>query len=409
MTVARNITEKALKALEHFPAIAFLGPRQCGKTTFAKQLRPDWKYFDIENPDDAELIRRDPVFFFTQYPKHVILDEAQEMPEIFKTLRGVIDDNRSEKGRFIITGSSSPELMDHLSETLAGRIAILKMGTLKANEIYEQPMSDFYQLFNEKLDRKNLVVGPAPISNERMQRVWLKGGYPEPILQDDDFFYQQWMQSYQDTYINRDIAKLFPKLNKLAYQRFLGMLSSLSGTTVNKAVLARALDVSEPTIKEYLHIASGTYLWRNIPSFSTNKIKTLVKMPKGHLTDSGILHFLSKVQDMDGLFRSPRLGFLFESFVLEEILKGLEASMQTNWQSYYYRTYSGAEIDLILDGPFGLLPIEVKVGSSVRQKQLITMQNYINEFDIPFGIIINQSSEAQWVTPNIIQIPVGWL
>jgi len=409
MPIARNMTEKALKALEHFPVIAFLGPRQCGKTTFAKQLKPDWKYFDIENPDDAELISRDPVFFFNQHPEHIILDEAQEMPEIFKTLRGVIDDKRMEKGRFIITGSSSPELMDHLSETLAGRIAILKLGTLKANEIYEKPISDFYQLFQNKLDKKNLVSGPPPISNELMQRVWLKGGYPEPILQDDDLFYQQWMQSYQDTYINRDIAKLFPRLNKVSYQRFLGVLSSLSGTTINKAVLARALEVSEPTVNEYLNIASGTYLWRHIPSFSTSKIKTLVKMPKGHLTDSGILHYLSKIQDMDALFRSPRLGFLFESFVIEEILKGLEASTVTNWDPYYYRTYSGAEIDLILHGPFGLLPIEVKFGSSIRKKQLVSMQTYINEFKLPFGIIVNQSNETQWLSPNIIQIPIGWL
>lgn len=408
MTVSRNLTAKALTALEHFPVVAILGARQCGKTTFSKQLKPSWKYFDIENPDDAELITRDPTFFFNQYPEHLILDEAQERPEIFKTLRGVIDANRHIKGRFIITGSSSPELMNHLSETLAGRIAILQLGTLKANEILERPQSDFYHLFTE-FDRKNLVTGPPPIPNDLMQKIWLKGGYPEPVLQNDKFFYQQWMQSYKDTFINRDIAKLFPRLNKSAFQRFLGVLASLSGSTINKANLARALEVSEPTINEYFHIASGTYLWRNIPSFSTNKVKTLVKMPKGHLRDSGILNYLLKIQDKDALFRSPQIGFLFESFVIEEILKGLEASMVTNWEPYYYRTYSGAEIDLILRGPFGLLPIEIKFGSSIQPQKLVTMQNYISEFDLPFGIVVNQSEETQWLTHNIIQIPVGWL
>lgn len=409
MPLKRNISHKALQALGHFPVIAFLGPRQCGKTTLAKELKPDWKYFDLENPNDADLIKRDPVFFFEQFSEHILLDEAQEIPEIFKTLRGVIDSNRSAKGRFIITGSSSPELLDHISETLAGRIAILKMGTLKTNEIVENPMSDFYKLFDEKLDQKNLVTGTPPISNETMQKAWLKGGYPEPVLQNDDFYYQQWMQSYQDTYVNRDVAKLFPRLNKSSFQKFLGVLSNLSGTTINKAVLARALEVSEPTINDYLHIASGTYLWRHIPSFSSSKIKTLVKMPKGHLRDSGILNYLSKIQDMDALFRSPRLGFLFESFVIEEILKGLEASMLTNWEPYYYRTYSGAEIDLILHGPFGLLPIEIKFGSAVRQKQLLTMQKFISDFDLPFGLVINQSKETTWLTPTIFQLPVGWL
>lgn len=409
MPISRNLAPKAIDLLNNFPVLAILGARQAGKTTFAKALKPDWKYFDVENPNDYDLISRDPVFFFEQYPEHIILDEAQEFPEIFKTLRGVIDANRKQKGRIIITGSSSPELISHLSDTLAGRIAIITMGTLKANEIYDKPLSQFYKLFNSELEKANLPSGKVPIPNADIQHVWLQGGYPEPVLENDVTYYSHWMQNYRDTYINRDLGKLFPRLNKFAYQQFLSILSKISGTIINKADLARAIEVSQPTIKEYLHIATETYLWRSIPSFSSNRIKSLVKMPKGYIRDTGILHYLLKITDMDALLTSPNIGYSFEGFVIEEILKGLEASNLTNWDAYYYRTHMGAEIDLVLQGPFGLLPIEIKYGSSVRAKQLIAMQNFIKEFDLAFGMVINQSQSTQWLTPNIIQIPVGWI
>lgn len=409
MPIKRNLLAKALSALDNFPVVAILGPRQCGKTTFVKDLMPDWKYFDIENPNDFELISRDPIFFFEQYPSNVILDEAQEYPDLFKALRGVIDANRNKRGRFLITGSSSPDLMNHLSETLAGRIAILKLGSLTVNEVYEKPLSDFYEIFNSKLDRNNLIFSDPRIHMDELHNIWLKGGYPEPILQEDQTFYMQWMQNYRDTYVNRDLAKLFPRLNKFAYQQFLSVLSKLSGTIINKADLARALEVSQATINEYINIASGTFLWRQIPAFSSNKIKSLVKMPKGHLRDTGILHYLLKINDMDSLFTSPKIGLSFESFVIEQILKNLETTNVMNWEAYYYRTHSGAEIDLILDGPFGILPIEIKFGTSVRAKQLMAVENYVKDFNLPFGIVINQSKEIQWVTPNIIQIPANYL
>jgi hypothetical protein len=134
-----------------FPAIVILGARQTGKTTLAKTLKPDWKYIDLEKPSDFEQITQDPEFFFSQYPTGIIIDEAQNYPNIFKILRGVIDQNRDLTHRYIITGSSSPELLKASSETLAGRIALLELGTLKANEYYELPLSPFYTLFHSKL------------------------------------------------------------------------------------------------------------------------------------------------------------------------------------------------------------------------------------------------------------------
>lgn len=407
--LTRNLQNKLDKLLQQFPIVAILGARQVGKTTLARQIAPHWHYMDLENPEEAEFIKRDPSFFFQQFSQDVIIDEAQTIPELFPVLRGVIDQKRSLKGRFILTGSSSPDLLENISESLAGRIATVELGTLKANEVYQQPLSEFYQLFSEKLKSDNLPQQSPALTLEQMQRIWLRGGYPEPILSLDNHFYNEWMDNYRDTYINRDLAKYFPRLNKTAYQRFLRMLSQLSGSQLNKRMIAGAVEVSEKTISEYINIASGTYLWRSLESYEKNITKAIVKMPKGYLRDSGLLHYLLKIQDKDDLYHHPHVGHSFEGFVIEEICKGLEATFVTNWQVNYYRTRNQAEIDLIIEGPFGVLPIEIKQGVQIPRRSLLALSQFIEEHQLPFGLVINQSTNPMWLTPKIYQLPVTWL
>lgn len=405
----RNLESKITSLLKQFPAVALLGARQVGKTTLAKQLCPDWRYLDLENPDDAELIKRDPAFFFQQFPNHLIIDESQEYPELFSLLRGVIDNQRELKGRFILTGSSSPDILSAISESLAGRIAIVELGTLKANEIYQQPLSEFYQIFLEKLDVNRLPKTISALSLSQIQTAWLRGGYPEPILSMDKQFYNQWMDSYRDTYINRDIAKLFPRLNKVNYQRFMQMLCQVSGSILTKSELARAIEVSEKTITEYINIATGTFLWQPLLSYEKNITKSIVKMPKGYLRDSGLLHYLLKIGNENDLYFHPKVGNSFEGFVIEEIYKGLQALPITNWDMRYYRTRGQAEIDLILEGFFGILPIEIKQGVKVKNNQLVALSNFIEEHNLGFGLVINQAAEPLWLTPKIYQLPVTWI
>ena len=408
----RNVTSHAIDLKNNFPILAIIGARQVGKTTLAKTIAPDFAYFDLEKPSHYDQITHDPEFFFTRYPQTVILDEAQEFPQLFNILRGVIDEKRTQMGRFIITGSSSMELLSHISETLAGRVAIIELGTLKTNEYARRPLSPFYHLFDSKLAKENLVDGSAPLSLEQIQYCWLRGGYPEPLQKsdhNDNRYYETWMTNYQSTYINRDIAKLFPKLNKINFRRFLSMLSKLSGTILNKSDLARALEVSEPTIRHYLEIADGTFLWRQLASFENNVTKSVVKLPKGYLRDSGLLHHLLRINNLESLYADPIVGHSFEGFVVEEILKGLQDAGIANVQPFYYRTRSGAEIDLILEGSFGLLPIEIKLGKTMMRKNLITLSHFIAEHNLSFGMVINQSDQIEWLTPSIIQIPVGWL
>lgn len=408
-SIKRNQEIIVNQLLDQFPAVAMIGARQAGKTTLARQLRPGWRYLDLENPNDYALISRDPVLYFEQFDCDIIIDEAQLYPELFNVLRGVIDNKRSQKGRFIITGSSSSELAHHIAESLAGRIATVEIGTLKANEYYNKPLSEFYQLFTTKLDRKNVVKGRAVLTRDQMNHHWLKGGYPEPAISNDNFFWQQWMENYYFNYVNRDIARLFPNLNKIKYQQFIRLLSGLSSTIINKSELGRALEMSESSVRGYLKIIEGTFLWRELNSFENKVIKSIVKMPKGYMRDTGLLHYLLNIRTMDDLFHHAGVGYSFESFVIEEIIKGLNALGDTNWQAHYFRTRKGAEVDLVLEGYFGILPIEIKYSSSVSTKQLRSLNDFIEQHQLPFGMVINQSDEVIWLSDKIVQIPVGWL
>ena len=187
------------------------------------------------------------------------------------------------------------------------------------------------------------------------------------------------------------------------------MIGRLSGSIVNKRDLARSLEINEKTVSHYISIAEGTYLWNSLLSFANNYNKSMLKMPKGYIRDTGLLHYLLKIKSFDELFCDPISGQSFEGFVIEEILKGLQVSMAVNWQPYYFRTKHGAEIDLILEGHFGLIPIEIKQGYSVKLKQLTAISQFIEKTKAEFGLVINQSDKIVWLKDNILQIPVNYI
>ncbi len=408
--IERNVSNKIKELLKMFPVVAIIGVRQCGKSTLIKNLHPDWQYYDLERPSHFELINYDTEFFLAEHSEKVIFDEAQLCPKLFSVLRSTIDEKRDQYGRFIISGSSSYDLLKNISESLAGRVAIVELGTLKHNEIENLPISPLYDLlFSKKnvrvADLKKINV--SAISAKKIKDSWFFGGYPEPVLRrkKTPAYYAQWMENYFATYINRDVRRLFPNLNLQKYQRFISMLANLSGTIVVRKELAQAIEVSEPTIKDYLDIAHGTFVWRNIPSFEKNPNKAVMKMPKGHFRDNGLLHYLLKLNDPSALEVHPIIGRSFETFIIEELLKGLEATPITNWQYYYYRTRNKAEIDLILDGPFGVVPIEIKAGLGFRESQLKSMKIFLEEMKLPFGIVINQSTTIEMISDKIIQLP----
>lgn len=411
MTYLNRLLESKINSyLQYFPVVTILGARQTGKTTLAKQLRPNWKYFDLENTRDFEFITNDFEFFFSRNSENLIIDEAQRSPELFNNLRGVIDKDREKKGRFIITGSSSPTLKNQINESLAGRVGIIEIGTLKACEIQKDPLPEFYNLFKSKLSEKEYhkIKALTPIiKKETIDNKLLYGGYPEISLSKNTKYKISWLENYIKTYIERDIRNLFQRLDIVRYKRFLSILSSLNSNPINKSEIGRSIDTSEITVRDYLEIAHSTFIWRNIQSFSNNEIKNLKKMPKGIFRDSGIASFLQGIYNVEDLERFPKIGSFFEAYVIEELLSGLNCLEIPEVKYSYYRTRSNAEIDLILKGSFGMLPIEIKYGKTVKLQRLRTLSNFVKDNNLPFGIVINNSTEVSEVAPRIFEIPVS--
>ena len=411
MVKKRHVAKKILKLLEMFPVVALIGARQCGKSTLAVNLLPDWQYYDLENPNDYQLVASDPVAFFSLHDACVVIDEAQEFPDLFKVLRGVIDDDRQRKGRFLLTGSSSPEITRGITESLAGRIATVEMAPFKQTEFYDKPLPDLYELIADNPSISDLRQIQAGISMKQSLHIWFRGGFPEPLIEgtSQPDFYRLWMENYIKDYIARDIRGLFPKLNMHNFRRFLMMLAQFSGHQLNMSKMAGALEVSVSTVKDYLDIIHQTFIWRNLDPYVKNPLKKVQKAKKGFFRDQGLLHYLLRIQHIDDLLLHPVAGFSFESFVIEEIIRGLQATMAAGFDFSYYRTVDKSEVDLVVEGFSGVLPIEVKLNSMVKRKELRGLENFISDMKAELGLVVNRGRSVQMLSEKILQIPVHYI
>ena len=393
--------------LEFFPCVALVGARQSGKTTLVKALNGTWNYFDLEKRDDYKLISDSPDLFLRLNSKRVVIDEAQLLPELFPALRVSIDNNRETSGQFVITGSSSPELLKSISESLAGRIGIIEISPLTMGETSASP-SPFYRIFQNPDNFRDIINNLTEQNSlTNIHHYWFQGGYPEPWSKNSERFTELWMEQYVQTYVERDIARLFPGMNPARFMQFTEMLAGLSGQVINYSEVARALGVSQPVIRDYFNIVHGTFLWRQILPYEKNVKKRIVKHPKGHLRDSGILHHLLRLRDLRQLQSHPSMGFSWEAMTIEELLRGL-CSAGISHDYYYYRTASGAEIDLILEGKFGLIPIEIKYNKSVALSKIRGIKDFVKEHALPFGIVIDNGESVRWITEEIVAIPFSF-
>jgi len=340
--LSRRIQAVVQARLSHLPAVALLGPRQVGKTTLAHVIAEGRKsvYVDLESPLDREKLA-DPTFYLSEHEDDlVILDEVQRMPELFTTLRGLIDQGRRrgrKAGRFLLLGSASPDLLRQ-SETLAGRIAYVELAPL---DVLETPVAQQNQL-------------------------WVRGGFPESFLADSDAHSLIWRQSFIRTYLERDIPQIGPRIPATTLHRFWTMLAHVQGGLLNAAQLARGLAVDGKTIARYLDLMVDLMLVRRLQPFQTNIGKRLVRSPKVYVRDSGIVHGLLNIGDHEALLGHPVVGASWEGFVMENLI----AAAPEGTVPMFFRTAAGAEIDLLLDVPKdGLWAIEIKRGLSARPEK----------------------------------------
>jgi len=330
----RNILSDIVKRLHTNPAVALLGARQVGKSTLAEMIIeqfPDAMYLDLERPSDLNKLA-DTEAFFQQFRNRMIcLDEIQRAPELFAVLRGVIDRNK-RNGQFLLLGSASRELIKQSSESLAGRISYLEI----------TPFS--------RAETKDLEIN----------KLWLRGGYPRSLLNDDEASFQ-WREDYIRTFLERDIPQLGFHIPANTLGRFWRMLAHSHGQILNAAKLADSMGVSAHTIRKYIDLLEQTFVVRTLQPWSGNTKKRLIKSPKVYIRDSGLLHALLDIESMEQLFAHPVYGASFEGFVIENLLTQLP-----RWQASFYRTSSGAEVDLVLEKAGRTVAIEIKASTSPK-------------------------------------------
>ena len=318
------------------PAIAILGPRQCGKTTLARQYIahlktgiPKQNYFDLENSRDIERLK-DPILMLSQLSGLIVIDEVQYAPELFSILRVLIDDPTLCQ-RFLILGSASGQLLRQSSETLAGRISYLEL----------TPFS-----YPEALD---------------IEKVWIRGGFPKSYLAKTDAISQSWRRAFVKTFLELDIPKLGIQIPPENLRRFWMMLAHRHGQLLNASDIGNSLGLSHKTILNYTDILTSTYMIRQLKPWFENISKRQVKTPKLLFRDSGMFHSLINVTSLADLQMHPQLGNSWECFAIEEIIRFHQADSE---DCYFWATHQGAELDFLLVKNNRRIGFEIKYSSS---------------------------------------------
>lgn len=323
--------------LKHNPVVALLGARQVGKSTLAKLIMEKYAnsiYLDLEKRSDRRKLENDLELFLSQNQgKLICLDEIQMMPEIFTALRSYIDEN-DKNAQFLILGSASRDLIRQSSETLAGRIAYIEITPFHFKEIKDD----------------------IPLLEH-----WLKGGYPKSILQKNNDESFNWRNDYIKTFLERDIPQLGFTIPAITLERFWRMLAHTHGQVINYSNLGRSLGVTHHTIKSYIDILEQTFVIKTLEPYSSNEGKRLIKSPKVYIRDTGLLHALLEIEDMNSLLGHPVVGHSFEFYIIENIIMNAP-----NWRYSFYRDSSGNEIDLVLEKGMRKIVIEIKSSTSPK-------------------------------------------
>jgi predicted AAA+ superfamily ATPase len=317
--------------------VALLGPRQCGKTTLAraygKQLEGEQEvhYFDLENPIDLERLTN-PLLTLKPLSGLIVIDEIQRAPELFTLLRVLVDEESANK-QFLILGSASRELIQQTSESLAGRIAYIELTPFTYEETHD------------------------------LEKIWLRGGFPRSYLANTEEESFDWREFYITTFLEQDIPNLGIKIPATSLRRFWTMLAHYHANILNLSELGRSFGISDPTVRRYLDILSGTFMIRQLQPWQENTKKRQVKAPKIYFRDSGLLHTLARIHDQATLQTYAKLGASWEGFALEQIIQKYHAKPQ---DCFFWATHNGAELDLLLFIKNQRLGFEIKYSDAPR-------------------------------------------
>ena len=336
--IKRNLEDIVVQYLKIFPVVAILGPRQCGKSTLIKKLSEYWGdslFLDLQYENDFSKLAQPAFFFESNADKIICLDKIQLYPELFSVLRSVVDKNR-QNGKFVLLGSASRDLIQHTAESLAGRIGMIYLSPFVLNEL------DNREGFS-------------------LNTFWLRGGFPDSYLVENDCFSTIWRDNFIRTFIERDIPQLGFQIPALQLKRLLVMCAHNQGQLINYSKLGESLGLTHPTIRRYIDLLEQTFILRTLLPFEVNVKKRLVKSPKVFVRDSGLLHQLLAIPDFNSLLGNPVFGSSWEGIVLENVIVN-----KPDWNYYFYRTATGDELDLILQKENQRIAIECKASTAPK-------------------------------------------
>lgn len=370
------------RALERSPVAALLGPRQCGKTTLARHFAETHAaesrasdlgaatFFDLEAPLDLGRLTN-PQLVLRQLEGLVVIDEIQQRPDLFEVLRVLVDRDPSP-ARFLILGSASPDLAQHASETLAGRVELLDMGGFDMDEV----------------------------GTENLERLWSRGSFPRSYLAASEEDSVAWRESFARTFLERDIPQLGLRIPPATLRRFWTMLAHYHGQSWNGAEIAQAFGVSAKTVRGYLDILTGTFMVRQLQPWFENLGKRQVKAPKVYLRDSGMLHSLLGVTAMETVLTHPKSGASWEGFALEQVLRRTAPS-----EAYFWAVHSGAELDLLLFKEGRRIGFEFKLSETPKVSR--SMHSAIEALGLEHLWVVYPGEHRYPLTERITAVPLG--
>jgi uncharacterized protein len=393
MLIQREIQSHLVKLVSQYPVVAVMGPRQSGKTTLVRESFPHYSYVTLEDIDRRLEAKEDPRRFFASFSSGsgLILDEIQEAPELFSYMQGIVDQVK-RPGQFVITGSQNFLLHEKISQTLAGRIALLTLLPLTVDELTR-----------------------AQILPATLEELLLKGMYPRPYVNKLDP--QLWFSNYSATYVERDVRQLINVTDILSFQRFLKLCAARVGNIINYADLARDCDISPHAAKKWLSVLEASYLIKLLYPYYKNFNKRVIKSPKLYFYDTGLVCSLLGIRSPDELFLHSMRGPIFESFIISEFFKYTYNQVRVP-HFYFWRDIQGHEIDCLAEKSYDtLVPIEIKSGMTITSDffkgllawQEVTKQAPLHSYVIYANITKHEYRHAQVIPWNEVKSVVAML